>query len=162
MKLIIKQPIDKKEWATVFCVGDNACEIGGNISNTVLEKMRSEGFIQQLYPEKFPSGYSKHASLMQAEEAHIYYEINKKNPVVTPVACFPQKDYCYECRENITAIDKIIFSTNEKQLRQMYYGKHCPKCDLELASMTDIYRQPEMEEKQKEKFQASGLTWIEQ
>lgn len=77
MKLIIKQPIDKKEWSTVFCVGTNACEKGGQLSNTVLEKMRSDGIIQEIDPVKVIDNYFKHVELITHVKSHNYYEIIK-------------------------------------------------------------------------------------
>lgn len=74
MKIIIKQPIDKSEWSTVFCVGDNTCEIGGNLSNTVLEKMRSDGIIRQLNSDSVRKYYT-HVSLIADASSSNYFEI---------------------------------------------------------------------------------------
>lgn len=77
MKLIIKQPIDKKEWSTVFCVGDNACEKGGQLSNTVLEKMRSDGIIREIDHESLFEDNFKHEELLHNAKSHNYLKIIK-------------------------------------------------------------------------------------
>lgn len=73
MKIIIKQPIDKSEWATVFCVGDNACEIGGQLSNTILEKMRSEGIIKKMNSDSVRTYYT-HVSLIADAKSSNYFQ----------------------------------------------------------------------------------------
>lgn len=78
MKLIIKQPITKSEWSTIYCVGDNACEKGGTLSNAVLEKMRSEGIIREMEHTKVIEDHFRHVPLMEEVKSHNYLEIVKQ------------------------------------------------------------------------------------
>lgn len=77
MKLIIKQPIAKNEWATIFCVGDNSCEKGGTVSNAVFEKMRSDGIIQQIDAVPLIDNHFKHVELITDVKSNNYYETIK-------------------------------------------------------------------------------------
>lgn len=84
MKLIIKQPIAKNEWSTIFCVGDNACEKAGTLSNIALEKMRSEGMILEMEHTKVIEDHFRHVPLMEDVKSHNYLEIKKLQEKPSP------------------------------------------------------------------------------
>lgn len=79
MRLIIKQFTGQKISSTIFCVGTNACEEGGTLSNTVFEKMRSENIIQEIDSLEIIELFWKHAALTNEVQKCKYYEITKTN-----------------------------------------------------------------------------------
>lgn len=79
MRIIIKQFTGQNIWSDVFCVGALACEKGGQLSNTVLEKMKSENIIQEIDSLEIIELFWKHAELTNEVQKCKYYEI--KNPI---------------------------------------------------------------------------------
>lgn len=79
MRMIIKQFTGQNIWSDVFCVGTIACERGGQLSNTVLEKMKSENIIQEVDATEIIELFFKHIPLISEVQKCKYYEIKKVN-----------------------------------------------------------------------------------
>ena len=77
MRMIIKQFIGQNTWSDVFCVGTNACERGGQISNTVFEKMKSENMIREVDATEVIELFFRHVALISEVQKCKYYEIKK-------------------------------------------------------------------------------------
>lgn len=77
MKAIIKKYIGKNAWSDIFCVGDVACEKGGNISHGVFEKMKSEQVIQEIDGAKLIEDYFRHKELLTDVKDCQYFQIKK-------------------------------------------------------------------------------------
>lgn len=77
MRIIIKQFTGQNTWSDVFCVGSIACERGGQLSNTVLEKMKSKNIIQEIDSLEIIELFWKHEELTNEVQKCKYYEIIK-------------------------------------------------------------------------------------
>lgn len=75
MRLIIKQFTGQVIWSQIFCVGTNACTEGGQISNTVLEKMKSQNIIQEVHGLEIIEIFHNHEELMKDNQKCKYFEI---------------------------------------------------------------------------------------
>lgn len=77
MRIIIKQFTGQNTWSDVFCVGAVACERGGQLSNTVLEKMKSDNIIKEVDATEIIELFFKHHALINEVQKCKYYEIKK-------------------------------------------------------------------------------------
>lgn len=84
MKLIIKKYIGKNAWSDIYCVGDIACEKGGNISHAVFEKMKSEQVIHEIDGTKLIEDHYRHKELLTDVKDCQYFQI--KYNVLSAVA----------------------------------------------------------------------------
>lgn len=82
MRVIIKKLVGEAAWSTIFCVGTIACEEGGQLSNTVLEKMRSQNIIREIDGLEIIEIFHHHKPLMEGHDKCKYYEIINNNSVI--------------------------------------------------------------------------------
>lgn len=75
--MIIKYYQGEKFWPVIFCVGSIACEMGGIISNTAFEKMKSEGILKEIDAVEIIELFFKHVPLISDIRMCKYYEIKK-------------------------------------------------------------------------------------
>lgn len=73
MRLIIKQFTGQVIWSQIFCVGTHACTEGGQLSNTVLEKMRSENLIREVDGLEIIEIFHHHEELMKEQQKCKFY-----------------------------------------------------------------------------------------
>lgn len=167
MRLIIKQSLVKKEWSTVFCVGDKACEKGGELSNSVLEKMKSQNLIQEVDGVQLIESFYQHAALTNEVQNCMYYEIVKigidqlNPPQGTPLPAPDPNILCDKCDHKGVPKGKFIFSDSRSRKRQMRWSGHCEKCDHELTFFKKYFTTPKHEQAEKDLLTAAGETWTE-
>ena len=77
MRIIIKNYPEEKFWSTIFCVGTNACEAGGFISNLVFQKMLEENKITEIDSVEIIELFFRHVPLISEVQKCKYYEIKK-------------------------------------------------------------------------------------
>ena len=162
MKLIIKQSIDKKEWATVFCVGDNACEIGGNLSNTALAKMRIHGIIQVLDPVQLIDKHPKHEQLIAESESHHYLGIGPDEKYPALPGIYKIELYCDNCGIVHPINEHVFWKDYDTQIRFKFKTYvRCSKCNEQIQWMERTLEN-ENEVKLKQEFlKKSGETWTQ-
>lgn len=162
MKLIIKQPIDKNEWATIFCVGDNACEKGGQISNAALEKMRSQEIIQVMDPDKLIDKHPKHEELIADSESHHYLGIGSDEKYPAIPAIYKIELYCDNCGI-VHPINEHIFwkDYDTKEILKFKTYVRCSKCNAQIQWMERTLENEDEVKSKQEFLKRSGETWTQ-
>ncbi len=162
MKLIIKQPIAKSEWATLYCVGDNACEKGGTISNVVLQKMRSQGIIQVMDPDKLIEKHPKHEELIIDSAFHHYLGIglDEKYPAIPTI--YKIELYCDKCGIVHPINEHIFWTDYDTQIRYKFTTKvRCSKCNDKIQWMERTLENEDEVKLKQEFLKKSGETWTQ-
>lgn len=60
MRIIIKKYSAIKCWSQLYCTGDNSCELGGMISHSVFEEMKSNNLLKEILVTEIIEKYSRH------------------------------------------------------------------------------------------------------
>lgn len=171
MRLIVKQFITKKEWSTIFCVGDNACEKGGALSNTVLEKMKSHNMIHEVDGLEIIDLWHRHAALTNEVQNCRYYELKKIEapqldqtpvPIVQIPVPYDPNVLCDKCGHTGIPKNKFVFSDSKTRKRQIRGSTHCEKCEEEINWFKRYFKNPKDEQAEKDRLTAAGQTWTEQ
>lgn len=79
MKIVIKIYPGQKWWSQIYLCGDIACEMGGMISHTLFEKMKSQNILIEIPATEIIEKYSKPSFLTLFSDIKEcrYYDIKK-------------------------------------------------------------------------------------
>lgn len=163
MRVIIKKLVGEQAWSTMFCVGTIACEEGGQLSNTVLEKMKSHNIIREIDGLEIIEIFHHHKPLMEEHDKCKYYEIlNPSIPVNAPVpVVIDPEQTCLECGHKALPKNKFIFSNSRSRKRQVRHSTHCVKCEAEIHFYKKYFPVPADEQWFKDALKSGGETWME-